>query len=53
MEEHKFRDDVAICKAISKQRAIKKFSKLYECVSKEEVRVVVFNRKLPSILTDY
>lgn len=50
---HKFTDDVAICKAISKKRAIKKFSKLYKDVSEKEVFRVAFGKNLPTILTDY
>ena len=50
---HKFTDDVAICKAISKKRAIKKFSKLYKDVSEKEVFRVAFGKHLPTILTDY
>ena len=53
MKGHRFTDDVAICKAISKKRAVKKFSKLYADVSKKEVFRVAFGRKLPTILTDY
>ena len=50
---HKFTDDVAICKAISKKRAIKKFSKLYKDISEKEVFRVAFGKNLPTILTDY
>lgn len=53
MEKHKFTDDVAICVAVSKKNAIKKFNKLYENVLESEVFRVSFSRKYPTILTDY
>ena len=53
MKGHKFTDDVAICRAISKKQAVKKFNKLYDCVTEKEVFKVSFSRKFPTILTDY
>lgn len=37
MTGHKFTDDVAVCKAISKSQAIKQFSKYYTDVQDSEV----------------
>lgn len=53
MEGHSFTDDVAICKAFSKKMAIKKFSELYGNVLETEVHRVLFNKKFPTVLTDY
>ena len=53
MKGHKFTDDVAICRAISKKQAVKKFSILYNNVTEKEVFKVAFSRKFPTILTDY
>ena len=53
MVDHKFTDDVAICIAISKKQAIKKFNKLYNNVLDKEVYKVSFSKKYPTILTDY
>lgn len=50
---HQFKDDVAVCRAISKKSAIKKFSKLYINVLETEVSRIYFRRKFPTILTDY
>ena len=57
MSGHKFTDDVAICKAISKLQAIKKFNKYYADVKFDEVQKLI--DKVPNIdidvliLTDY
>ena len=55
MTEHKFTDDVALCKAISKQQAIKIFSRLYSDIKDNEVFIVKneFNVYGIAILTDY
>ena len=53
MKGHIFEDDVAICRAISKKQAVKKFSRLYNRVSEKEVFKVTFNKKFPTVLTDY
>lgn len=55
MTEHNFTDDVALCKAISKQQAIKIFSRLYSDIKDNEVFVVKneFNVYGIAILTDY
>ena len=53
MKGHKFTDDVAICKAFSKNGAVKKFSKLYTDVSKKEIFRVKFVKDMPTVLTDY
>lgn len=55
MDEHNFKDDVAVCKAISKKRAIQKFSKLYDNVKEQEVFKVKlkFRSRFPKVLTDY
>ena len=53
---HKFTDDVAICKAISKNQAITKFSKYYADVKDDEVIKLLSANHLESgvvILTDY
>ena len=53
MTGHKFSDDVAICKAKSKEKAIKKFRKLYELADESNVRRVRHNDYGVAILTDY
>ena len=54
MREHRFTDDVAICKAWSKKSAIKKFSVLYRDVKETEVaRINWFKKPAVKILTDY
>lgn len=53
MRGHKFTDDVAICRARSKKKAVKKFNNLYHNVNKNEVFRVAFSRKSPTVLTDY
>ena len=56
MSGHKFADDVAICKAISKNQAITKFSKYYADVKDDEVIKLLSANHLDGgvvILTDY
>lgn len=55
MKEHKFTDDVALCKAVSKSQAIKIFSRLYSDIKDDEVFIVKkgFNSYGIAILTDY
>ena len=56
MVGHRFTDDVAICMAISKQKAIKKFSKLYANVQEKDVSKVSLIELIKGrveILTDY
>lgn len=56
MEGHGFTDDVAITFALTKKRAIKKFSKLYDEVKPEEVTNEMkwlFRYGGVAILTDY
>lgn len=53
---HKFTDDVAICKAISKSQAIKKFSRYYADVKDCEVIKLLETNHIEGgvvILTDY
>lgn len=54
MEEHKFTDDVAVCKAITKKEAMKIFSEYYGNMTAADVHELAFepNRKI-LILTDY
>ena len=60
MTGHKFTDDVALCIADSKAHAIKKFSRYYADVTKDEVFKLFDRRRNPDkaedwiyILTDY
>lgn len=54
MKGHRFTDDVAICRALSKKQAIKKFNRLYDYVTKEEVfKVKFYGNYFPMVLTDY
>lgn len=53
MKDHLFTDDVAICFALNKKRAIKKFLKLYADIEEYEVKKVRFNICKIAILTDY
>lgn len=56
MVGHKFTDDVAVCKAISKSQAIKQFSKYYSDVKVEEVdrlKPKKYSAGSVIILTDY
>lgn len=52
MKGHKFTDDVAIVYAMSKESAIKKFSKLYRDVQTNEVHKIGFWTRA-RVLTDY
>lgn len=53
MQGHRFTDDVAICKATSKQKAIKRFRALYGLADETNVFEVRFNSYGVAILTDY
>ncbi len=56
MVGHDFTDDVAICIAISKKKAIEKFSKFYANVREKDVFKVSFIKLIKGrveILTDY
>lgn len=55
MTDHKFTDDVAVCKAVSKRQAIKIFSRLYSEIKEDEVFKITgnFNDYDIMILTDY
>lgn len=55
MRDHKFTDDVAVCKAISHAQAKKIFSRLYADIKDEEVFKITgnFNDYGIMILTDY
>ena len=55
MRDHKFTDDVAVCKAISHDQAKKIFSRLYADIRDEEVFKITgnFNSYGIMILTDY
>ena len=55
MQGHDFTDDVAICKATSKRKAIKKFRALYGRADETNVFEVSFslNGYDVAILTDY
>ena len=55
MKGHRFNDDVALCKAISKSQAIKIFSRLYSGVTEDEVFLVkeCFNAWGIVVCTDY
>ena len=55
MVGHKFTDDVALCKAVSKSQAIKIFSKYYANVNGDEVFRLTTKDYKPEvmILTDY
>lgn len=53
---HRFTDDVAICIAVSKKKAIEKFSKPYANVSEKEVfriSLIKLIKGRVEILTDY
>lgn len=52
MLEHKFTDDVALTRAWTRKRAIKKFNRYYSDVRKDEVKVVRVVSGV-EILTDY
>lgn len=55
MEEHKYTDDVAVTRALTKRMAIKKFGILYEDVKPHEVGRVKPSRYHAGVqvLTDY
>ena len=56
MQGHRFTDDVAICWAISKKRAIRKFKRLYDYddqTMNTSVSRICFNKWQIAILTDY
>lgn len=56
MVEHRFTDDVALCFALTKKKAIKKFEQLYKIDlndKKTEIFRVGFNYLGIAILTDY
>lgn len=57
MIDHKFTDDVALCKAISHSQAKKIFSKYYRDVEDDEVRCLTSKRNESKsdiiVLTDY
>ena len=56
MKGHRFTDDVALCRAWTKKRAVKKFarSNLYEGVTIREIKRVRFPKSTRiCILTDY
>lgn len=54
MEEHKFTDDVAVCKAVTKKEAMKIFAEYYGNMTAADVHELAFepNRRI-LILTDY
>ena len=52
MVEHRFTDDVALCRAVTKKRAIKKFKEYYTVVNKQDVFKVRLDKRV-HILTDY
>ena len=53
--EHRFTDDVALCKAFSKSQAIKIFGKMYSDIKDDEVCLVkgCFNAWGIVVCTDY
>ena len=56
MKGHKFKDDVALCKAWTLKGAIKKFSRYYADCEKYVSKLRRFNKRYYSnviILTDY
>lgn len=53
MQGHDFTDDVAICKATTKRKAIKRFRQLYGLADETNVFEVRFNDYGVAILTDY
>lgn len=56
MVDHRFTDDVAICIAISKKRAIKKFGVFYANIQEKEVfriSLISLIKGRVKILTDY
>lgn len=53
MVNHRFSDDVALCLALNKKSARKKFDQLYKGIRENEISPVCFNKFGISILTDY
>jgi hypothetical protein len=56
MEYHRYTDDAALCFALTRKRAIKKFERLYRIDlndKKTEIFRVSFNSEGIAILTDY
>ena len=53
MMDHKFTDDVALCKAISFSQAKKIFSKYYRDIQDDEIRCLAGSKDDVIILTDY
>jgi hypothetical protein len=54
MEEHKFTDDVAVCKATTKKEAMKIFAEYYGNMTAEDVGELAFRKDQNIIiLTDY
>lgn len=53
MIEHNFTDDCAICFALTKKRAWKKFRRLYGPTPNESIDGVYLNSDGIAILTDY
>lgn len=54
MEEHKFTDDVAVCKATTKKEAMKIFAEYYGNMTAEDVGELAFRKNQNIIiLTDY
>lgn len=53
MKGHRFSDDVALCLALNKKSAVKKFNELYRGIQEDEITPVYLNKWGISILTDY
>lgn len=55
MQDHKFTDDVAVCKAVSYGQAKKIFSRLYDDIQEGEIFKITgnFNSYGVMVLTDY
>ena len=53
MVDHRFTDDVAICRAKSRKQAVKKFKRLYGLADETNVSRVRWNDYGIAILTDY
>ncbi|MBQ3489015.1 MAG: hypothetical protein IJA86_00305 [Clostridia bacterium] len=51
--DHHANDDCALCRAWTKQRAIRKFKRLYDSVSETNVFRVRYNKFGIAILSDY
>ena len=51
--EHAANDDCALCRAWTKQQAIKKFKKLYICADEANVSRVRYNSCGIAVLSDY